>query len=117
MKKLVSSGWMRWRNSHGWALAAGVALAFVLILTCHTGYAVADGAGMSAPVKPLPSIESAPLAKIWQTSFDWQGHALGPAGFSPVPTAIRAEVSAWPVPASAPAHYGPLHRRPPPVLS
>ncbi|HEV2446951.1 MAG TPA: hypothetical protein VGS58_13565, partial [Candidatus Sulfopaludibacter sp.] len=77
MKKLVSSGWMRWRNSHGWALAAGVVLAFVLILTCHTGYAVADGAGMSAPVKPLPSIESAPLAKIWQTSFDWQGHALG----------------------------------------
>src|SRR5213595_2010574 len=108
---------MRWRNSHLWALAACVAFACVLSFGCHPDVPVGAAAGMSAPSTPRASLESAPVAKLLQSHFDWCGHALESASLSLAITAIRAGDGERQNAGATQPHYGPLHRRPPPSFS
>ena len=105
---------MRWRIGFAWALADGVGLAFLLVLTCHPGFTVGAPVGMSAPWAPAASIESAPAAQLLQVQFDSHGLALRALSFSLALVAVCAKHDARPDADTAPPHYGPLHPRPPP---
>jgi hypothetical protein len=108
---------MRWRIGHVWALAGCVAFAFLLVFASHPGFAASAPTGMSAPAAPAAALESAPVAKLLQSQFDWNGHALRSTTFSLALVAIHAKNVAQQNPQTAPPHYGPLHRRPPPSFS
>lgn len=108
---------MRWRTGFVWALAGGVGLAFLLVLACHPGFTVGAPAGMSAPSPPAASIESAPAAQFLQSQFDWHGIALRALSFAPALAAVCMGDDARQDAGTAPPHYGPLHRRPPPSFS
>lgn len=108
---------MRWRIGFAWALVGGVGLAFLLVLACHPGFTVDAPAGMSAPWAPAASIESAPAAQLLQLQFDWHGLALRALSFSLALVAVCARDDARQDAGTAPPHYGPLHRRPPPSFS
>jgi hypothetical protein len=108
---------MRWRIGFAWALAAGVGLAFLLVLACQPGFAVGAPVGMSEPWAPAASIESAPAAQLLQSQFDGQGLAVRALGFSLAFVAVCARHDARQDADPAPPHYGPLHRRPPPSFS
>jgi len=108
---------MRWRTGHLWALAACVAFVCVVLFGCDPDVRVGAAAGMSAPSTPRASVESAPVAKLLQSHFDWCGYALGSASLSLALSAIRAGDGARRDAGTTPPHYGPLHRRPPPSFS
>src|SRR5512140_497924 len=105
------------RTGHLWALAGSVALAFLLVYACHPGLVASAPAGMSAPSAPALSTESASVAKLLQSQFDWHGYALRPAGLSLAFVAVRARDRVRHGRNAVPPHYGPLHRRPPPSFS
>ena len=105
------------RKVHLWTLAAGVALALLLVGASQPGFAAGAGAGMSAPAPPARSIESAPAAKVLDAPFDGHAFTLWRAGLSLSLVAVGTRDSARPDRGSRPAHYGPLHRRPPPNFS
>jgi hypothetical protein len=108
---------MRWRNSCAWALAGSFAIAVVLVLACQPGFAPAAGAGMSAPVAPRVSVESAPAAKLLPSHFDWYTPPSRFGSHGLAASAIGAANRAKPSVGSATESYGPLHRRPPPSFS
>jgi hypothetical protein len=105
------------RNSRLWAFAGAFPLAILLALVCHPGFISGPPAGMSAPAPVKASFESSPAAGLFGSHFDWHPHALQPSGFT-FATAAGAPIGTAPRP-SIPfeAHYGPLHRRPPPFFS
>ena len=106
--------YMRGRTGFGWALAGGASLAFLLVLVSHPGFTVGAPTGMSAPSAPPASIESAPAAQLQQSRFDSNGHAVQALNFSLALVAVCARGDARQDARTAPPHYGPLHRRPPP---
>src|SRR5580765_1206419 len=108
---------MRWRTGHLWALAAGLALIVVLAFACQPGFVADSGTGMSAPPAPRTSIESAPVAKLLQSHFDWCGQVLLPAGLRLTLSSVHAGEGAGQHRDSASQCYGPLYRRPPPSFS
>jgi len=108
---------MRWRTGHLWALAAGLALIVVLAFACQPGFVASAGTGMSAPSAPRTSIESAPVAKLLQSHFDWCGHVLLPAGLRLTLSSVHTADGTRQNAGSVSQCYGPLHRRPPPSFS
>jgi len=113
----VMLGLMSWRSGHLWALGACIALVVVLVCGCQAGPAGGAVAGMSAPAAPTTSFESAPAAKLLQSHFDWCGHVLQSYGLSLSVPGMQAHLGTRQGAGAAPAHYGPLHRRPPPSFS
>ena len=99
------------------AFAGCFAFAVMLAFAAPPAFAGGAAAGMSAPAAPATSIEAAPAAKFLQPRFDWQGQVLRPAGLPFVAVAIRALDETRRYTSTAPPHYGPLHRRPPPSFS
>src|SRR3954454_14856234 len=110
-------GLMRWRTSHSWALAASLALFVALTFACQPGFVAGSGTGMSAPPAPRTSVESAPVAKLLQSHFDWCGHIVLPAGLRLTLLAVRRADGARQRADSATQYYCPLYRRPPPSFS
>src|SRR2546430_2334108 len=102
---------MSWRNGYFWALGAFVAL--VLCFSCHPGLAGDAFAGLSAPSAPTASFESAPVATLLQSHFEWGGPALRSASITLSLAAIHVHAGTR-LGAEIAPHYGPLHRRPPP---
>jgi len=100
-----------------WAIGGSAVLALLLVLACHPAYALGAPAGMSAPPVHPAALESARAAQLLQSRSDWHAAPVegvhGSLAFVLIGTAHRAGHSA----AIREAHYGPLHRRPPPSFS
>ena len=117
-ENLLSSISMRWRIGLAWALIiAGVGLAFLLVSACHPGFTTTTPAGMSAPMDPAPSIESALATQLLRLQSDGHGQALRVIDLSFALETVCATNRAGQDSGPAQPHYGPLHRRPPPSLS
>ena len=110
-------GLMRWRTGHLWAFAAGLALIVALAFACQPAFVAGPGMGMSAPPAPRTSVESAPVAKLIQSHYDWCGHVLLPSGLQFTLSGARTQDGAGQHANSVSQFYGPLHRRPPPSFS
>jgi len=108
---------MRGRIGFAWALAGVVSLACLLVFACHPSVLAGPPAGMSAPVAPAASIESAPAVRLLPSPFDPHGPVLGTLRFSPALGALGATSGTRQDEGAAPPNYGPLHRRPPPSFS
>src|ERR1700722_4273529 len=104
---------MRCRIGHLWAIAGSVALLIGLTFASHPAAAAGSTAGMAAPVAPTTSIDSAPVAKLLQSHFDWCWATFRPRVLHLIPVSCAREF-ARPNAASGSRYYGPLYRRPPP---
>jgi hypothetical protein len=107
----------RGRAGFALALAGSVALAFLVVAACHPSFAASATDGMSAPLTPASSIESAPGTQLPQLQFDSHGLAARTDNLSLVFVAIWTNGDASEHAGTASPHYGPLYRRPPPSLS
>ncbi|HYL72567.1 MAG TPA: hypothetical protein VEU96_00090 [Bryobacteraceae bacterium] len=105
------------RANHLWALGACFALLAALAIGYHPGFAVGATGGLSAPAPPKASLESAPIAKLLQSHFDWYSDAPRFTGLSIALSALHAYRGPRQGACVAPPLYGPLHRRPPPNFS
>jgi hypothetical protein len=105
------------RSTRLWAFAGAFSLAILLALVCHPGFPAGPPAGMSAPAPVKASFESSPAAGLFGSHFDWHPHVLAPSGFAFAAAAAGRSGDAPRPIVRFEAHYGPLHRRPPPSFS
>ncbi|MEO8659075.1 MAG: hypothetical protein ABI693_11425 [Bryobacteraceae bacterium] len=108
---------MRSRVSHLWMLAGGFAFVVLLALACQPGQVAISSNGFSAPLSAPAALESGHSAPLAQSPFHWHCATYYRSELLPAVIQVRLANQDWHTVARPAAHYGPLHRRPPPRFS